>query len=68
LPKAWCEIAEAPVVKHSAACTVALAVAGGTPSDSSSVVAVTPYAMPSEPSTICAANPTDHVEPGNPGA
>ncbi len=50
---------ETPVVKHSARCTPADAVAGGTPSTlTSSVVEITPNAMPSAPSTICARKPT----------
>ena len=42
LPNAWCEIADAPVVKHSAACTVALATGGATPVVSNRLVAVMP--------------------------
>jgi len=42
LSKAWWEMAEAPVVKHSAACTVALVAAGGKPNAISRLEAVTP--------------------------
>ena len=40
-----------PVVTTSAACTLALAAAGGTPMNSSTDVEMTPNAMPSAPST-----------------
>ena len=52
-----CEAADAPVVKTSAVCTSALACAGGIPIASIAEVEMTPNAMPSAPSTICAANP-----------
>ncbi len=58
LPTAQCESPDTPVVTTSAACTLALANFGGTPRLSSTVVAVTPYAIPSAPSIICARNPT----------
>ena len=45
-----CEAADAPVVKISAVCTIALACAGGMPIDSIAVVEMTPNAMPSAPS------------------
>ena len=46
------------MVPISARCTDALAAAGFAPIASSKVVDVTPYAIPSEPSTSCAAKPT----------
>src|SRR5262245_66528218 len=49
---------DAAVVKISAMWTMALACAGGVPNDSMTVVAVTPNAMPSAPSTSCANSPT----------
>jgi hypothetical protein len=49
---------ETAVVKVSTAWTPAEADAGGTPSESSKVFEMTPNAMPSAPSTICAAKPT----------
>ena len=52
-----CEPADAPVVKISAVCTIALACAGGMPIDSIAVVEITPNAMPSAPSTSCARKP-----------
>src|SRR4051794_9538818 len=52
-----CEAADAPVVKISAVCTTALACAGGMPSASIADVDTTPNAMPSAPSTNCAAKP-----------
>ncbi len=58
LPNRQREKPETSVVPHSARCTDADAVAGARPVESNSVVEVTPYAMPSEPSTICAASPT----------
>ena len=53
-----CEPADAPVVKISAVCTIALACAGGRPIESIAVVQITPNAMPSAPSTSCARKPT----------
>ena len=50
-------IAETPVVKLSTVCTPAEAAAGGTPMLTSRVELITPNAMPSAPSTNCAANP-----------
>ena len=52
-----CEAAEAPVVKTSAVCTSALACAGGIPIASIADVEMTPNAMPSAPSIICAKKP-----------
>src|ERR1051325_617624 len=52
-----CEAAEPAVVKISAVCTIALACAGGIPIDSMAVVEIIPNAIPSAPSTSCAANP-----------
>ena len=49
---------EASVVPISARCTVAEAAAGLVPMASRSVVDVTPYAMPSDPSTSWAPRPT----------
>ena len=47
------------LVKHSTMCTRCEARAGGTPSTpTSSVFMITPNAMPSAPSTSCAAKPT----------
>ena len=46
------------MVPISARCTEAEAEAGATPATSSRVVEVTPYAMPSAPSTSWAARPT----------
>ncbi|GAA4776412.1 hypothetical protein GCM10023351_21320 [Microbacterium gilvum] len=57
LPKRQCEMPEASVVPISARCTDALAAAGAAPIVSSSVVDVTPYAMPRAPSTSWAAKP-----------
>ena len=54
-----CEVPEARVVATSAKCTAALACAAPTPLSTSSVVAVTPNAMPSAPSTSCAPMPTN---------
>lgn len=51
LPKRQCENPDASVVPISARCTVADAAAGFVPIASSSVVEVTPYAMPRLPST-----------------
>ena len=51
-------IPEAPVVKTSTAWTLAEAAAGGTPRLISRVLEITPNAMPSAPSTSCAAKPT----------
>ena len=51
-------IPEAPVVNTSTAWTLAEAAAGGTPRLTSRVLEITPNAMPSAPSTSCAANPT----------
>ena len=48
---------ETAVVKVSAVWTPAEAAAGGTPMLSSMVLEIWPNAMPSAPSTICAANP-----------
>ncbi len=48
---------ETAVVKVSTAWTPADAAAGGTPSESRSVFEITPNAIPSAPSTICAAKP-----------
>ena len=45
------------VVKVSAVWTPAEAAAGGTPMTSSKVLEICPNAMPSAPSTICAAKP-----------
>ena len=53
-----CDAAEALVVKISAVWTRALACAGGRPIASKAVFDKTPKAMPSEPSTSCAPNPT----------
>ena len=58
LPKRQCETPAASVVPISARCTEADAAAGATPANRSSVEEVSPYAMPSEPSTSCAASPT----------
>src|SRR5262245_29356996 len=52
-----CEAADAPVVNTSAVCTSALACAGAMSNASSAVFERTPYAMPSVPSTNCAAKP-----------
>lgn len=57
LPNALCETADAPVEKHSAACTVELTTAGGSPNDSSRLEAETPYAIPRAPSINCATKP-----------
>ena len=53
-----CEAPDAAVVKISAMWVMALACAGETPKLSMTVVAVTPNAMPSAPSTSCASSPT----------
>ena len=53
-----CDAPDAAVVKISAICTMALACAGAVPKLSMTVVAVTPNAMPSAPSTSWASNPT----------
>ncbi|PSK62419.1 hypothetical protein B0E53_05666 [Micromonospora sp. MH33] len=58
LPNRQCEIPAARVVPISARCTEAEAAAGATPAKSSRVEEVSPYAMPSAPSTSCAASPT----------
>jgi hypothetical protein len=58
LPKRQWEKPEMPVVKTSAAWMLALAVAGGMPKLSITVVPERPYAMPIAPSTSCAAKPT----------
>ena len=51
-------IPDAAVVKVSTACTLADATAGGTPiTVTSRVELITPKAMPSAPSTTCAAKP-----------
>ncbi len=54
-----CDRPEAKVVPTSARCTAALAWAAPTPDSTSSVVAVTPKAMPSAPSTSWAPMPTN---------
>ena len=53
-----CEAPDAAVVKISAMWAMALACAGDDPKLSMTVVAVTPNAMPSAPSTSCANSPT----------
>ena len=53
-----CDAPDAAVVKISAMWTMALACAGDVPNESMTVVAVTPNAMPSAPSTSCANSPT----------
>ena len=53
-----CDRPEANVVPTSARCTAALACAAPTPESTSSVVAVTPNAMPRAPSTSWAPAPT----------
>ena len=61
-----CDAPDAAVVKISAMWTIALACAGEVPKLSITVVAVTPNAMPSAPSTACASTPTKkyiHQEP-----
>jgi hypothetical protein len=56
-PNRQCDNPEAPVVNTSAACTLALAVAGGIPRLRRTVVEISPYAIPIAPSTIWAAKP-----------
>ncbi len=58
LPNRQCATPEASVVPISARCTEADADAGAMPATSSRVEEVTPYAMPSAPSTSWAAKPT----------
>jgi hypothetical protein len=48
---------ETPLVKISDVWILALAAAGGTPKESKNVDALTPYAIPSAPSIICAIKP-----------
>src|SRR5918997_5282985 len=57
LPKLACEMPDTAVVPTSAMCTAADASAGATPTNNSSVVEETPYAIPSDPSTNCAPRP-----------
>ena len=57
IPKRQCAAPEIAVVPTSARCTEAEAIAGLMPLATRSVDEVTPYAMPNEPSTICAASP-----------
>ena len=47
-----------PVVTTSAACTLALLTAGGSPIASRKVLQLTPYAIPRLPSIICPRKPT----------
>ncbi len=58
LPNRQCATPEASDVPTSDRCTDAEATTGASPAVSSSVVDVTPYAMPRLPSTSCAASPT----------
>ena len=58
LPSLWCEKPDTSVVPISDRWTAAEADAGATPAAISSVDDVTPYAMPSAPSTSCAKKPT----------
>jgi len=58
LPKRQWETPETSAVPISARCTVADAAAGLVPMARSSVVEVTPYAIPRLPSTSCEPNPT----------
>src|SRR6266508_4515113 len=51
LPKRQCETPDTKVVPSSARCTVAEAAAGAVPAATSRVVEVSPYAIPSAPST-----------------
>ncbi len=59
LPNFQCAAPETSVVPISEKCTAADAAAGATPTASSIVEEVTPYAIPSEPSTSCAMSPTN---------
>jgi hypothetical protein len=52
-----CDAPDTPVVTISAACTAALAMAGGAPSSMTAELAMIPNAMPSAPSTSWARNP-----------
>ena len=56
-PNLWWEIPEASVVPIWAKCTAADAAAGAIPAATRMVVEVTPYPMPSEPSTSWARSP-----------
>lgn len=58
LPNFQCDAPDTIVVPTSERCTAAEAAAGAIPAVSSSDDDVTPYAMPSEPSTSCANRPT----------
>ncbi len=58
LPSLWWEMPETSVVPSSEKWIAAEAATGAIPAATSSVADVTPYPMPSEPSTSCATRPT----------
>lgn len=58
LPSLWWEMPETSDVPISEKCTAAEAAAGATPAARRRVDEVTPYAIPREPSTSWARNPT----------